>query len=131
MGCYTTTPIVKGDPVVEYTGPRLTVDEADALYENRDVTYLFGLSDGKNVIEGQGEAALINHSCDPNCESDEIEGRVWIFAIRDIEAGEELTYDYSMYDGEGDDDAPCHCGAAICRGTMYSQEWLDRNKKTA
>src|ERR1700756_2225149 len=50
-GCYTTTRIPKGKRVAEYTGPRLTKDEADVLYESRPITYLFGLGDGSIVID--------------------------------------------------------------------------------
>lgn len=117
-GCFTTEPIKKGTYVVEYTGPRLTVEEADRLYESRDDTYLFGLSEGNTVIDGTGMAAFINHCCDGNCETDEIDGRIWIVAVRDIAAGEELSYDYCMYDGDGH--APCRCGARNCRGTLYA-----------
>jgi len=128
-GCYTTTPIKKRTHIVEYTGPRITVDEADELYEDREETYLFGLSDGKTVIDGDGIAAFVNHCCEPNCEIDELEGRVWIIALRNIKAGEELTYDYNLYDG--DDEAPCHCGAHHCRGSMYSEEELAKKKAAA
>ena len=128
-GCYTTEPIQKATPVIEYTGPRLTVDEADTLYENSPRTYLFGLEDGKHVIDGDGLAAFINHSCDPNCEPDEINSRVFIFAIRDIKAGEELTYDYNLYDGELDDVALCSCGSQNCRRSMYSETEIARRPK--
>ena len=128
-GCYTTEPIQKAATVIEYTGPRLTVDEADTLYENSPRTYLFGLEDGKQVIDGDGLAAFINHSCDPNCEPDEINGRVFIFAIRDIKAGEELTYDYNLYDGELDDVAPCSCRSQNCRRSMYSETEIARRPK--
>lgn len=127
-GCYTTSPIKAGTRVLEYTGPRITKEEGDRLYENSPVTYLFGLEDGQTVIDGHGMAMFINHSCEPNCETTEEDGRVWIFATRDIEAGEELTYDYLLYDG--DDDAPCYCGAASCRGTMYSLQEIRKKKKT-
>jgi uncharacterized protein len=126
-GCFTTTPIRKGARVAEYTGPRLSKEEADALYENSTITYLFGLGDGSIVIDGQGQARYINHSCDPNCESSEVRGRIWIKAIRRISAGEELTYDYCLYDG-GEDEALCNCGASKCRGTMYSKEEIRRRK---
>lgn len=129
-GCYTTTPISKGTYIVEYTGPRLTVDEADARYDAQEETYLFGLEDGEHVIDGFGDAAFINHSCDPNCEPDEIDGRIWIIALRDIAAGEELTYDYNLYDGDEDDESPCFCGSANCRGTLFSEEELARRGKT-
>ncbi|HEX6504467.1 MAG TPA: SET domain-containing protein-lysine N-methyltransferase [Terriglobales bacterium] len=126
-GCYTNMPIPKGTFVIEYTGPRLTVAEADELYAEQEETYLFGLEDGKQVIDGYGIAAFINHSCDPNCQTTEDEhGRVWIFALRDIAAGEELTYDYGLYDGDEDDPSTCVCGAKTCRGTLYSEEEIER-----
>jgi SET domain-containing protein len=128
-GCYTTTPLRKGTRIIEYTGERITNAEADRRYEGRELTYLFGLSDGKHVIDGNGIAALINHSCDPNCEAMELRGRVWITAIRDIRPGEELTYDYNLYDGEGD--APCRCGARNCRGSLYSERELKKRRKMA
>jgi uncharacterized protein len=130
-GCYTTAPIRKGTRAVEYTGERLTVDRADELYDGCAETYLFGLSDGKVVIDGDGVAAFINHSCDPNCEVDEIDGRIWIIAMRDIAAGEELTYDYNLYDGDEDDQSPCSCGARMCRGSLFSPEELQRRKVAA
>ena len=120
-GCYTTSPIRKGARVVEYTGPRLNKDEADTRYDESPITYLFGLGDGTVVIDGHCMAMFINHSCDPNCETHEEKGRVWIKAIRKIEAGEEITYDYCLYDGD-DDEANCNCGAKKCRGTMYSRD---------
>ena len=128
-GCYTTAPIKKGDFVVEYTGRRLTIKQADALYEKHPRTYLFGLTDGKHVIDGEGVAAFINHSCDPNCEVDEIDGRVLITAICNIDAGEEITYDYNLYDGDLDDESPCFCKSKNCRGSMYSEEELEKRKK--
>ncbi len=129
-GCYTTTRIPKGRRVAEYTGPRLTKDEADQLYESKPITYLFGLGDGSTVIDGHCMAMFINHSCDPNCESDEKDGRVWVKAIKNIPAGAEITYDYCLYDG-GDEPQDCNCGAKECRGTMYSDEEIRRRKRAA
>lgn len=126
-GCYTTTPIRKGSKVAEYTGPRLSKQEADTIYEDSPLTYLFGLGDGSRVIDGHCMAMFINHSCDPNCETDEDNGRVWITAIRNIPAGEEITYDYCLYDG-GVDEAHCNCGATSCRGTMYSEKEVRKRR---
>ena len=129
-GCYTTEPIARGARIVEYTGPRVTKEVADQRYENSVVTYLFGLGDGSYVIDGHGVAMFLNHSCEPNCETDEVDGRVWIMAIRNIAAGEELVYDYNLYDGD-DDPATCNCGAAKCRGSMYSPEEIKKRAKAA
>ena len=129
-GCYTTTPIRKGARVAEYTGHRLSKELADKAYEASPITYLFGLGDGEIVIDGHCTAMFINHSCDSNCETTEARGRVWIKAIRNIAAGEEITYDYCLYDG-GEDEAICNCGEKKCRGTMYSPEEVRRRKAVA
>ena len=127
-GCYTTTKIRKGTFVVEYTGPLISPEQADEIYDGRSTTYLFGLRDGKRIIDGHGTAMFINHSCDANCETEEIDGHVWIIAVEDIKAGEELAYDYNLYDGD-DDPCICTCGAKKCRGSMYSEEEITRRKK--
>ena len=124
-GCYTTTPIRKGTRIIEYDGPRFTKDEADQRYEGRDITYLFGVGEGDVVIDGFGMGMFINHCCDPNCSTEEIDERVFISAIRNIEAGEELTYEYNLYDSD-DYDCPCHCDSNNCRGTMFSDEEVER-----
>ncbi|MFZ0290619.1 MAG: SET domain-containing protein-lysine N-methyltransferase [Candidatus Sulfotelmatobacter sp.] len=129
VGVFTTAPIRQGARVVEYSGPRLTPEEANRLYDGASRTYLYGLEDGKTVIDGEGMGAYLNHSCDPNCEIDEIRNRVWILAIRDIAAGEELLWDYNLYDD--DNPAPCHCGSPKCRGTMYSREWIAKLRRKA
>lgn len=129
-GCYTTTPIAKGRRVAEYTGHKLSKDQADTAYEASPITYLFGLGDGEIVIDGHCTAMFINHSCDGNCETSEVGGRVWVKSIRPIAAGEEITYDYCLYDG-GDDEAFCNCGSKKCRGTMYSPEEIRRRKRAA
>jgi SET domain-containing protein len=127
VGVYAAAPIRKGTRIVEYTGERITVEEADRRYDGVSRTYLYGLDDGRTVIDGHGLGAYLNHSCDPNCEVDEVKGRVWLFAIRDIAAGEELVWDYNLYDDE--DPAPCYCGSRKCRGTMYSREWMAKVRR--
>jgi SET domain-containing protein len=129
-GCYTTSPIAKGVKVVEYTGLRIKKQEADARFKESKITYLFGVGDGSTVINGFGMAMYINHSCDPNCETEELNGRVWVMSLRAIAPGEELTYDYNLYDGD-EDDARCYCGASSCRKTMYSPEEIARRKRAA
>jgi SET domain-containing protein len=129
-GCYTTTPVRKGERIAEYSGRHISKEEADTLYTDYPVTYLFGLGDGKVVIDGFCTAMFINHSCNGNCETTEEDGRVWITALRDIPADAEITYDYCLYDGS-DDPCTCYCGAQNCRGSMYSVEELKRRKALA
>lgn len=94
LGLFTTDTFKKGELVIEYTGEKITVDEANI----RGGQYLFELNDhftvdGKDRIN---KARYINHSCTPNCypEIDENEEHIYIYAKRAIKPGEELTYDY-------------------------------------
>jgi SET domain-containing protein len=125
-GCYTTKAIRKGRRVCEYTGPRMTKEVADARYEDRFVTYLFGYGTKDMVIDGFGTAMFMNHCCNPNCETEEDENeRIFVVALRDIAAGEELTYEYNLYDSD-DATQDCYCGAPNCRGTMFSVAEIER-----
>ena len=127
-GCYTTRPFRKGERVVEYGGPRFTKAEADARYKDRDITYLFSCGDDGVIIDGFGTAMFINHSCNPNCETTDIRGHIYIVALRDIAAGEELTYEYNLHDSD-DSSADCYCGASACRGTMFSEDEVERRRR--
>src|SRR5579864_1149004 len=69
IGVYTTSAIRKGTRVVEYDGERITPEEADRRYDGASRTYLYGLEDGKTVIDGEGLGAYLNHSCDPIAKS--------------------------------------------------------------
>lgn len=129
-GCFALETIPANTRVIEYTGDRMPHKEADKLYEGRPYTYLFGAGQKGAVIDGYGTAMYVNHSCTANCETEEDDdGRVWICSMRRIEAGEELTYDYFLYDGEGE--AICTCGTVDCRGTMYSPDEIKRQKRVA
>ena len=129
-GCYTTASVRKGERIAEYSGRRISKEEADVLYTDYPVTYLFGLGDGTIVIDGFCTAMFINHSCDGNAETIEEDDRVWVVALRDIPAESEITYDYCLYDG-ADDPCTCYCGALTCRGTMYSATEVKRRKTLA
>ena len=128
-GCYTLDPIRKGARVAEYDGPRLSKRDADIRYAERQVTYLFGVGERNVVIDGFGMAMFLNHHCEPNCQTEESEDeRVYVLALRNIAPGEELTYEYHLYDSD-EQDQPCFCGAASCRGTMFSVAEVRRRKK--
>ena len=125
-GVFTTRPIRKRAFIIEYTGRRiLWSDVPEDLDDPR--TYYFGLDDETKVIDptvGGNEARWINHSCDPNCKAiEDSRGRVFIEALRDIHAGEELFYDYRLTidvprTKEIEDESICHCGSPYCRGNM-------------
>ena len=109
--------IPAGKPVVEYTGKRLTIEQALDLEPPWD-RYLVRLSrhhmlDGR--VGGSG-AELVNHSCDPNLDWRRSKGHLVYWSRRRIQAGEELTlrYAYPVKLTR----VPCHCGSAKCRGTL-------------
>jgi len=136
-GVFATRRIEKGERIIEYLGERVSHGEADRRYELKDDndshTFLF-IVDSKTVIDAGtdgNEARFFNHSCDPNCESVVEKRRVFIEALRAIEPGEEMTYDYQIYrdhdDPENIDEIfACRCGFANCRGTML---WPPEPKK--
>ena len=124
-GCYTLDAIRKGQRICEYDGPRMEKAVADERYADRYVTYLFGYGSGEMVIDGFGTAMFINHCCSPNCETEEMDERIFMSALRDIAAGEELTFEYNLYDSD-DARQDCYCGAANCRGTMFAKEEVAR-----
>ena len=125
-GVYATQFIPEGTRIIEYTGQRVSWEDAPND-ESNPHTFNFGLESGEviNPEIGGNEARWINHCCDPNCEAIEEDDRIFIYALRDIEAGQELFYDYAMEIDEPitnklKNEFRCHCGAARCRGTMLS-----------
>ncbi len=123
-GVYAAQFIPEGTRIIEYTGQRVSW-EAAPDDENDPHTFNFGLENGEviNPENGGNDARWINHCCDPNCEAIEEGNRIFIYAMRDIEAGEELFYDYAMeidepITEESKRKFACHCGASNCRGTM-------------
>ena len=129
-GCYTTRAIRKGQRVCEYDGPRMSKKEADTRYQDRSVTYLIGYGESDGVIDGFGAAMFMNHCCEPNCETEEENGRIFVVALRNIAPGEELVYEYNLWDSD-DATQDCYCGKPKCRGTMFSPAEVERRAKLA
>ena len=122
-GVYAAQFIRKGRRIIEYTGERVSWEAAPD--DNSSHTFNFGLENGDviNPEVGGNEARWINHSCDPNCEAIEEDDRIFIYALRSIQPGEELLYDYRMEIDEPLTEKAkrkfaCQCGASNCRGTM-------------
>lgn len=61
-----------------------------------------------------------NHSCEPNLG---FTGQIGLVTLRDVDAGEELTFDYAMSDGEPYDEFDCHCGMPTCRHKVTGNDW--------
>lgn len=133
-GIFARRDIPKETRILEYTGERVTKAEslrrANARYERSKKTgcaavYIFDINKRYDIdgsIHGN-VARLINHSCDPNCEAFIIRGRVWIYSLREIKEGEELTYNYG-FDLEHWADHPCRCGNDNCVGFIVdSKHW--------
>ena len=129
LGVFATRRIACGARIIEYLGERVSHEEADRRYRHKDAldhhTLLF-IVNARTVIDAGvdgNEARFVNHSCAPNCVSVTENRRVFIDALRTIEPGEELTYDY-LIQRESDDppdiDAifACRCGVERCRGTL-------------
>ena len=137
LGVFAARRIPRGTRIIEYVGERVTHEEADHRYEHKKAndahTFLF-IVDAHTVIDagvGGNEARFVNHACEPNCESVIERRRVFIDAIRTIEPGEELTYDYQIQREAGDPPDidsifGCRCGFAGCRGTLL---WPPRREE--
>lgn len=141
-GVFATRRIAKGKRVLEYIGERVSHAEADRRYAHKapddNHTFLFTVN-SRTVIDGGNlgnDARWINHSCDPNCESLIDDNRVFIEAVRTIQPGEELSYDY-MIERDASDPPDidtifaCRCGSPQCRGTMLLPPKRKRKTKAA
>jgi len=141
-GVFALTDIAEGETIIEYVGEIITWKEALRRHphdpKDPNHTFYFHLDD-KHVIDalyGGNSSRWINHSCKPNCEPDEVEGRVFIKALRNISAGEELNYDYGLViDAPLTDklkaEYPCWCGAKKCRGTLLASSQPNKRERRA
>jgi SET domain-containing protein len=131
-GVWATARIPAGTRIIEYTGELISEAEGERRYptlpdgnEEPEHTYLLTL-DAERVIDanvGGNAARFINHSCEPNCEPIAFGDQMWIVAIRAIQPGEELAYDYAIELDEPHTPArkrrfPCRCAARRCRGSI-------------
>jgi SET domain-containing protein len=136
-GVFAKRRIRPGQKIIEYTGPRIPNEEADRRYDEermkRHHTFLFTLDD-ETCVDGNvrtNTARLINHSCDPNCEAIIEDERIWIYALKNIQPGVELAYDYK-YERTGGKAMEkfyvCHCGSPKCRGSIMAPPKRRRKK---
>ena len=120
QGLFTAQDIKKDTRIIQYVGERINKAES-AKRLNQGNVYIFTFSDQYD-IDGKvlrNTARYINHSCDPNCEAEITRRSIWIVALRDIKAGEELSYNYG-YPPELYKEWPCLCGAENCFGKILT-----------
>ena len=139
-GMFAVQDLAEGETLIEYVGEVISWKEALRRHPHDPTdpnhTFYFHV-DEKHVIDakhGGNSSRWINHSCAPNCEADEQKGRVFIKALRNIPAGQELFYDYGLiidakYTKKLKAEYPCWCGAPDCRGTLLAPKDKDDQKK--
>ena len=138
-GVRTTEKIAEGVFILEYIGEvvshRLFRDRMSTMYKDDPHHYCLNL-DSRTVIDGYriaNEGRFVNHSCEPNCEMQKwsCNGyyRVGLFSLRDIEPGEELSYDYNFDNYNSEHQQVCHCGSSRCRGVIGGRKKSGNNSE--
>lgn len=131
QGLFAGQDIKQGTKIIRYIGEKITQEESERRLAAGNV-YIFGLNE-QYSIDGstpKNTARFINHACDPNCHTEQFGNTICIVAIRDIESGEELTYNYE-YEIDEEPAEPCHCGAKNCCGYILGPQYWDHIKETA
>ena len=135
-GLYANQDIKDGTKIIEYKGKIITKKrvEEDPKFDNDKAIYLFNLNK-RYDLDGDFKhniARLINHSCNPNCEVAGVGLKVWVYAIKDIKKGEELSYDYGFGYDEYYKDFPCRCGSKNCVGYIVREgsRWRIKRQKS-
>ncbi|OYT36705.1 SET domain-containing protein-lysine N-methyltransferase [Candidatus Pacearchaeota archaeon ex4484_71] len=139
-GVYAKKHIKKGEKIIEYVGRIITKKQSEEIAERqiqkskrkkkRGAVYIFELNK-RYDIDGDtpwNKAKYINHSCSPNAETVDEDGHIWIIAIRDIQKGEEITYNYG-YSFENYKDHQCKCGSENCVGYILAEKYWPLLKK--
>ena len=133
-GLYASKNIKAKQIVIHYKGKLVTKKEVEKnpKFDNDKAIYLFNVNN-RYDLDGDFEyndARLINHSCNPNCEVNGKGLKLWIFALRDIKKGEELSYDYGFGYDEDYKQFVCKCGAKNCVGYIVREGSRWRIKKS-
>jgi len=139
-GVFAKKEIPKNTKVIEYIGRKITKSESDKIYDKNlenhkkdsrnGIVYIFELNK-KYDIDGDvswNPAKYINHSCNPNCETEIIDDKIWIVSKRKIKKGEEITYNYG-YHVDNYEEHPCKCGSENCVGYIVEEEQWPKLKR--
>jgi SET domain-containing protein len=119
LGVFALENISKGEMILAIDDSRIVTPKLPLIESKGELEYHCDyLADGKVVLMQLPERH-INHSCDPNTFVKTILGVRYVFALRPIPVGEEVTYDYCI-NGFGDTLWKCNCGSARCRKDIHS-----------
>lgn len=122
-GLFAREPILKGEIVCikgGYIFNREKLQQAEKTLGPAEIQIAENLFIGPlNEQEREGAMIFSNHSCEPNIG---VQGQIVFVALRDIEAGEELTHDWATTDDD-DYEMACKCGAPSCRKIITGQDW--------
>jgi uncharacterized protein len=124
VGGFARRHIISGTALMEYVGEKIDKQESVRRCEANNV-FIFYLSEIQD-IDGNvswNPARWVNHSCSPNAEAELANEGIWLLAKRDIEPGEEITFNYG-FDLENYREYPCKCGAPNCVGFMVAEEFF-------
>ena len=120
-GVYAREPIPRGELLVVFAGSVLEGEELAQLSADQRRLVLQVDENHYLLSDVEGWADWVNHCCEPNAG---LRGQVTLVAMRDIEAGEEICYDYAMSDGSPYDGFACRCERAGCRGRVSGDDWM-------
>ena len=132
-GLYASCDIKKGTRIIEYKGKIIStkLSAINPKFDNSKAIYLFNLNK-RYDLDGDFKfniARLINHSCDPNCEVLGEGLKIWVYAMKNINKGDELSYDYGFSFDEDFRQFPCKCGSKNCIGYIVREGSRWRVKK--
>lgn len=127
-GVFASAPIAAGERVAIFGGDIMHIDEILQMPDSMQA-YAMQIEE-RFVLAARGDQSpedtdFFNHSCDANCG---FRGTVFLVAMRDIQAGEELTFDYAMVVSQAPGtkvvfSMQCQCGASRCRGAITENDW--------
>jgi SET domain-containing protein len=130
-GGFALVPIPAETRIIEYVGVKITKAESLRQCELENGC-IFSLDDEFD-LDGNVDwnaARLLNHSCSPNAEALILDGGIWVLALRDIAAGEEVTFNYN-YDLQDYREHPCRCGSPKCVGYIVAEEFFSAVRPVA
>jgi len=121
LGIFAREYIAAGEVLSVWAGEIFTGEELAREPVDRQT---HGIQVGEDIfqlpISDNDPADFYNHSCNPNAGLD---GQICLVAMREIQPGEEICFDYAMSDSTDYDEFECHCGAPNCRGKVTGNDW--------